>query len=128
MTGDIIDRRRYPRFNVEHALFIEVVERGSRSEGDNTIIRCETIDISAAGLRVSVPVAIAQGSTLNIAVPMEDWQESLELVGEAKWVKPAEQGDGYWVGLSLQDSNRQDMEKWFKVVQKLKARPETPPD
>lgn len=71
------------------------------------------------GLRIAVPTAIAQGSILNIAVPLEDWKENLELVGEAKWVREAGDRAGYWVGLELQDSSREDMEKWFRVVKRL---------
>jgi hypothetical protein len=118
------DRRKHPRVHVEKAIYIEVVGRGSRSEAHNTIIRCETLDVSAGGLKIAVPVAIAQGSMLNIAVPMDDWDESLELVGEAMWVKAAEGREGYWVGLALKDSSRQDMEKWFKVVHGLRHRAE----
>jgi c-di-GMP-binding flagellar brake protein YcgR len=121
MAGDIIDRRKHPRFNVEKAIYIEVVRRGSRSEADNTIIRCETLDVSAGGLRVAVPMRIPERSILNIAVPMGDWDESLELIGEAMWVRPADNNKGYWVGLALKDSNREDMAKWFKVVHSLKG-------
>lgn len=120
MAENYEDRRRHERVNVEKAIFIEVVSRGSRSESDNRIIRCETLDISVGGLRLWVPELVAQGSTLNIAAPMNDWSESLELVGEAMWVKEAEDTQGYWVGLELRDSSREDMEKWFKVVHRLR--------
>ena len=69
--------------------------------------------------RIYVTQLIAQGSQLNIAVPMEDWKDNLELVGEAVWVKPVEKGKGFWVGLELRDSNRENMQKWFKVVHSL---------
>jgi hypothetical protein len=106
---------------VERAIFVEVVGRGSRTEADNRIIRCETLDVSVGGLKIWVPESIAQGSTLNIAAPMEDWKENLELVGEAMWVRKAENGRGYWVGLALKDSSREDMEKWFSVVKRLSS-------
>lgn len=125
MTVDYTDRRKHQRISVVKAIFIEVVSRKSRSESDNAILRCETVDVSVNGLRIFVTQLIAQGSRLNIAVPMEDWKESLELVGEAVWVKPAEQGEGFWVGLELRDSNLEDMRKWFKVVHSLSS---SPPD
>ncbi len=122
---DYTDRRKHQRISVVKAIFIEVVSRKSRSESDNTILRCETIDVSVNGLRIYVTQGIAQGSLLNIAVPMEDWKENLELVGEAVWVKPAETGEGFWVGLELRDSNLDNMRKWFKVVHSLSS---TPPE
>jgi hypothetical protein len=124
MESDKLDRRRHERFNVGQAIYIEVVGRGGRREADNTVIRCETLDVSVGGLRISVPIAIPQGAILNIAVPTEDWKDNLELVGKAMWVKDAGQEQGFWVGLELQDSSREDMARWFKVVQKLKVRAE----
>jgi hypothetical protein len=45
------------------------------------------------------------------------------LVGEAMWIKPADGVAGYWVGLELRDSNRANMEKWFRVVHSLSSTP-----
>jgi hypothetical protein len=123
VTLDYTDRRRHQRIEVVKAIFIEVVNRRSRRESENTVIRCETIDVSLSGLKIYVTQLIAQGSQLNIAVPMEDWKENLELVGDAVWVKPVERGEGYWVGLELRDSNRENMAKWFKVVHSLSSTP-----
>ena len=119
MQGNNRDRRQHPRFEVEQAFYIEVVRRGSHSESDNTIIRCQTLDVSVGGLRVSVPIPIPRGSILNIAVPTGDWKDNLEFVGEAMWIKEAEDGDGYWLGLALKDSSNEDMEKWFELVEQM---------
>jgi hypothetical protein len=120
---DYIDRRRHQRIEVVKAIFIEVVNRRNRRESENMIIRCETIDVSLSGLKIYVTQPIALGSQLNIAVPMDDWKENLELVGDAVWVKPVEKGQGYWVGLELRDSNRENMARWFKVVHSLSSTP-----
>ena len=117
------DRRKHQRVEVAQAIFIEVVNRKNRSESQNTIIRCETVDVSVGGLKIYVLDTIAMGSRLNIAVPMEGWKENLELVGEAVWVRPAEGKEGFWVGLELRDSNRDNMEKWFRVVHSLSSTP-----
>jgi hypothetical protein len=120
---DYTEKRKHQRIEVAQALFIEIVNRRSRSESENTIIRCETVDVSVGGLKIYVSNSIALGSRLNIAVPMEGWKENLELVGEAVWVRPAEGKQGFWVGLELRDSNRDNMEKWFKVVHSLSSTP-----
>lgn len=119
MAQQYFDRRKHQRIEVVRAIFIEVVRRGNRSESANTIIRCETVDISVGGLKIHVPQPIPHGSRLNIAVPMDDWKENLELVGDAVWVQPADDGNGFWVGLELHDTDRSSMEKWFKVVLSL---------
>lgn len=119
MAHDYTNRRQHERIEVVQAIFIEVVGKGNRTEADNAIIRCETVDVSVGGLKIFVTEEIATGSQLNLAVPMDDWKENLELVGEAMWSRPAEGKPGYWVGLELNDSSREDMEKWCKVVHTL---------
>jgi hypothetical protein len=119
MAEDYAERRKHERIDFVQVIFIEVVARGSSCESENTIMKCETVDISVAGLKVRVTEAIPQGSRLNIAVPLDDWKENLELEGEAMWVKPVEEGEGYWVGLLLGDSSHEDMEKWFRVAHRL---------
>ena len=74
---DYTDRRKHERIEVVQAIFIEVVNRGSRREADNPVIRCETVDISVGGLKLLVPEVVQPGSRLNLAVPMEDWKENL---------------------------------------------------
>ena len=121
MSFQYTERRKHQRIHVERAIFVEVEQPDSRNEAENQILRCETLDVSVGGLRLWVPEPIREGSTLNIAAPMADWTENLELVGRAMWSRPSEDPEkpGYWVGLELQDSSREDMEKWLKVVHRL---------
>lgn len=123
MTREQKNRRKHERVEVAQAIYIEIVSYGSRSESQNTIIRCETVNVSVGGLKIHVAQEIPRGSKLNIAVPMEGWKENLELTGEAVWVRPVEGGSGYWVGLELQDTNRDNMEKWFRAVHSMADAP-----
>ena len=121
MSFQYTERRKHQRIHIERAIFVEVDNPDSRSESNNQIMRCETVDVSVGGLKIWVPEAVQQGATLNIAAPMEDWKENLELSGKAMWVTKAEEPgrDGYWVGLELMDSSREDMATWLKVVHRL---------
>tara|TARA_R110001592_G_C13192961_1_gene753461 strand:+ start:12172 stop:12537 length:366 start_codon:yes stop_codon:yes gene_type:complete len=120
MTYQQNNRRKHPRFSVEKSIYLEVVSRGSRSEADNTIFRCNTLDVSEAGLRIWVQESVAHGSAVNIAVPADEWKENLELVGKVMWSRAAEDKPGYWIGLELEDTSHENMERWFRVVQQLK--------
>ena len=122
MAYDYTDRRKHPRVDIERAIYIEVVTPGIRSEAHNTVIRCETVDVSVAGLRIWVPEDVPSGSKLNIAVPMEEWKENLELVGKVMWTSQADNQAGYWLGLELEDTTREDMGKWFRAVQFLQQK------
>jgi len=115
------DRRKHQRIHIERAIFVEVDNPNSRTESGNQIMRCETVDVSVGGLKIWVPEPVEEGATLNIAAPMEDWKENLELSGKAMWVTAGDEADrgGFWVGLELMDSSREDMEKWLKVVHRL---------
>lgn len=112
------ERREHRRFEAVKAIYIEIAGRGHRPESRNTIIRCETVDVSVGGLKIRVPQPISPGSRLNIGVPL-DGKNNLELSGQAVWMKPMEDDSGYWVGLQLDDSDRVTMEKWFRVVHSL---------
>lgn len=120
--GKSIERRRYERVDVAKAIYLEVVPRGVGRREQHPVMKCETLDVSIKGLRLLVPEAVTIGSVLNIAVPAEDWIENLELKGEVRWLQEAEKGPGFWLGLELQDTNRENMEKWFKTVQTLQQR------
>ena len=122
MSQGFVNRRRHERVSAVQALFIEVVGRRSRHESENAVIRCETVDVSVGGLQIFVPVAIEAGTRLNIAVPSSDWKDNLELMGKAVWSRPAESREGFWVGLHLEDSSRDNMERWCQVVYRLSSK------
>ena len=73
------------------------------------------------GLCLLVPERVEPGSQLHLAVPEEGWIENLELTGEARWLREAEDGEGYWLGLELEDTHRENMEKWFNIVTDLQG-------
>lgn len=120
--SELTDRRRHARVDLVRAIFIQVAAKGGRQRTDDRVIKCETVDISVQGLRLLVPEPIEPGSQLDIVVPEEGWIENLELVGEARWIQEAETRDGYWLGLELQDTDHENMKKWFKVVNTLRRR------
>lgn len=117
------ERREQPRFETVQAIYIEVTGRRRQSESSNTILRCETVNVSVGGLKIHVSEPIATGSRLNIGVPLESGKNNLELTGEAVWMKPLDKGDGYWVGLQLDDSDSDTMASWFRVVHSLSSAP-----
>jgi len=112
------ERRVHQRFEAVKAIYLEIVRRGRRPESENTIIRCETVDVSVGGLKILVSQPISAGSRLNIGVPLGK-KSNLELSGKAVWMKPVEDDSGFWVGLQLDDSDRDTMEQWFRVVHSL---------
>lgn len=120
----IAERRQHERIEFVQAIYIEITGRKHRSESSNTILRCETVNVSISGLKLHVPEIIPAGSRLNLAVPLENGRDNLELTGEAVWAEPDQENTGCWVGLQLDDSDRESMEKWFRVVHSLSNTPD----
>ena len=113
------ERRAYKRIDYVQPIYIEIASRKRRPESLNTILKCETVNVSVGGLKVFVPEPIPEGSRLNLAVPLENGKNNLELTGKAVWMQPSDNDDGCWVGLQLDDSDQESMEKWFRVVYSL---------
>ncbi|MEH6589613.1 MAG: PilZ domain-containing protein [Halioglobus sp.] len=116
---DSSDRRRHERKNVVHDIYVEVAKRGVRSEAHTTIFKCETVDVSSSGLKLISPQDIAIGATLNVAVPMQNWQDSLEFIALVKWSQELEEKDGFWIGLELQQESEEKTVNWLNVVKQL---------
>lgn len=115
----LAEKRAHERYNLRLAIFVEVLSPGD-SQSQNRVFRSETVDVSARGLRLWLPEAVAVGRRLHLAIPLENLRESLELEGRAVWSAEANDRPGYWVGLQLDDASREDMERWFLVVQRLR--------
>jgi c-di-GMP-binding flagellar brake protein YcgR len=117
------ERRAHERIDYVQPIYIEIASRKHRPESLNTILRCETVNVSVGGLKLYVPEPIPEGSRLNLAVPLENGKNNLELTGKAVWIQTSDDDDGCWVGLQLDDSDRESMEKWFRVVYSLSRTP-----
>jgi hypothetical protein len=116
---DSPDKRRHERKNVVHDIYVEIAKRGVRSEAHTTIFKCETVDVSSSGLKIISPEDIPADTTLNIAVPMQNWQDNLEFTALAKWSQELEEKDGFWIGLELQEESEEKTQNWLNVVQQL---------
>lgn len=120
MGENFSERRKHERIGITQPIYLEILQRGHRRSTNNEVLKCETVDVSIQGLCIHVPREIAPGTRLNIAVPEADWIENLELAGEARWIRKAKDGQGFWLGLELQDTSRENMEMWFKTVSLLR--------
>ncbi|GAB5450991.1 MAG: hypothetical protein Hals2KO_13190 [Halioglobus sp.] len=116
---DFSDRRQYPRINVVRAIFIQMISNGIAGEATGPVLRCETVDVSVKGLRILVPAEVKPGSRLDIAIPEEGWIENIELIGVARWLKKADDRDGFWLGLELEESDESSLDKWADAIDML---------
>lgn len=120
MTDNFEDRRQHPRLAFQKAIYIEVATPGRVRDTHAEVMRCETVDVSVSGLKVFVPVDVPVNSQLHIVAHTDDWQQSLELHGVARWCAPTAERNGYWMGLELLDADSEAMQQWFMVLQRLR--------
>ncbi|ARN73649.1 PilZ domain-containing protein [Oceanicoccus sagamiensis] len=110
------ERRSETRIDEKTTIFIEVCSSSFDNTSPANIIICNSIDLSANGIQVEIDQEVAIGSILRLCAEFND-SETLYLVGETKWVKPA--GDHFNIGFELYDAENTDIVGWKKLVASL---------
>jgi Tfp pilus assembly protein PilZ len=119
MTGEK-DQRQHRRLDERSTIFIEVLAGREHSSQQESILICNSIEISAGGLRVCVDEKFESGAILQLGIELPELEEPLYVVGEVRWCKPAPQPDiGYYVGFKLLESDGTDYEIWNKLLQEM---------
>lgn len=108
------EKRSELRLNKKTTVFVEVCSAAFDNSSPANIIICNSLDISANGIQVEMDQEVAVGSILRIGAELYESQKTLYLVGEAKWVKPAE--DSFFIGFELYDAENTDIISWKKVI------------
>jgi hypothetical protein len=112
--------RRFVRLPVESRVFIEIESPPPGSLGPGNVARCETLDVSRAGLRVRIAETIPVGAILQIGVELPGREEPFYLVGQARWRMRDKSvpGSGYWmVGFEILNSQGSDIELWEAALE-----------
>ena len=113
-------QRRQPRLDEHCTIFIEVIASSEPGTEQESILICNSIEISAGGVRVCVDEEFESGAVLQLGIELPDLEEPLYVVGEVRWCKPAPQPDlGFYVGFKLLDSSGTDYEIWNKLLEEL---------
>jgi len=63
----------------------------------------ETLDISASGLRISLPCAIKIDSVLDVWVSFHNENKKYFLTGNVRWCREDADGSGFLIGLVLRE-------------------------
>ena len=112
--------REHNRLPLESRVYIELEAPAAGSGRDSTIVVCSTLDVSARGLQVALEEELTEGAFLQIGVdfPGKDSEETLYLVGQVCWCRPAEEGDLPWLaGFALLPAGESDLEQWEALIQ-----------
>ncbi|MCZ6830796.1 MAG: PilZ domain-containing protein [Gammaproteobacteria bacterium] len=113
-------KREQPRLDEHSTIFIETLAASENSSQQESILICNSLEISASGVRVCVDDELETGALLRLGIELAELERPLYMVGEVRWCKPAQRPEqGYHVGFKLLESDGTDYEIWKKLVQEM---------
>ncbi len=114
------NHRQEVRIEQAETIFIEVQSSYSESGRESTdkLLICNSIDISANGIQAYIDESLPLGAIYQLCVEIAEPAERLFLVAQVKWIKEAESGQGYLVGLMIFESDDTDIEGWKRHIAK----------
>lgn len=108
--------RQETRLPQAQTIFIEVRSSYPGDSGGCRLLVCNSVDVSANGIRARIDDGLPIGAIYPLCVEIHEPAERLFLVAEVKWIRPAEDDDGYYVGLAVFESDDTDIERWKRHI------------
>lgn len=118
MSGE---KRHYKRLKGSATAFIELMGPNVDAPDGAPIIICDSLDISQAGVRVCVDTFIEPGTILQLGLQLAGIDQTLYMVGEVRWAKRTDSGEGYSIGFELMESDGTDIHKWRSLLERHSA-------
>lgn len=108
------ERRSEVRITEHTTLFLELQSSSFDGSEDAKIVLCNSVDISANGLQISLDQAVPLGSILRLCADRGPSYEPMYLVGEVKWVE--QRDDQYFIGFFLYDAENSHISAWQELI------------
>ena len=116
-------KRRFFRLPLESRVFIELEAPPPGRRGPVKVARCDTEEVSLAGLRVRVIEAVTVGAILQVGVELPGKAEPFYLVGQVRWQRRDTEVDDAWVvGLEILNAHGSDIEQWQAALEVMDER------
>lgn len=111
------NHRQETRLNRAETIFIEVHSSYSDTDGSSCkLLICNSVDLSANGIQAQIDEPLPINAIYQLCVEIAEPAERLFLVAQVKWRRPAEDGQGYYVGLMIFESDDTDIERWKRHI------------
>jgi len=112
------DHRRHLRLPLESRVFVEIESPPPGSLGPGKVARCETLEVSRAGLRARILEAVSVGAILQIGVELPGQDEPFYLVGQVRWrMRDRDMPDAWLVGFEILNAHGSDIEHWEAALE-----------
>lgn len=110
MSQSNIERRQYPRQAYFDALFVSTLDE------PKVTLPCQTLDISAEGLRLFVNQPLAVGRPIELWLRLENEPGTFLLRGQIRWCKAV--ASAYCLGIMV-ESGSGDGRDWKALLMPL---------
>lgn len=111
------NNREHIRLNLNCRVFVEPGATGAADLGGRDVALCETLDISYGGIKVSLELELTRGAIMPIGVEIPWLDQTLHLVGEVKWCRPADSRMLAWhAGFELLNAQDTDIAQWRELM------------
>lgn len=115
--------RKHLRLPLESRVFIELESSLGAMHGGSTVAICNTLDVSAEGLRVALEHELEELAYLQIGIEPPNSAEGAEsaepffLLAQVRWCRPVEETDHtFLAGLALMPAQGSDIERWIHLI------------
>jgi hypothetical protein len=104
-------------------LFTVLIETHSSAPGDDIgprVVICNTMDVSANGLMLHLDDQLPEEAIFQLYIEFgEERRRRYHLVGEVRWARLSEDGEGYLTGFSLYESDGSDIDAWKALIAEM---------
>jgi hypothetical protein len=98
------ERRIFRRTQQSYAVKLKIVFSSDNPRALGQVLDASTVDVSASGLRLSMPQSLSVGSTIDINVTLDRDFREYYLSAKVRWCKQMDDGS-YQAGAELQDTS-----------------------
>ena len=109
------NKRHESRLEQQETVFIEI-QTLYEGQPQSKMLVCHSLDISATGIKVQVDEALHLAAIYQMGVEIADLGLHLYLAIQIKWQIAAPDGQGFWVGLEVLESDDTDLQAWKMYV------------
>ncbi|MDY6921740.1 MAG: PilZ domain-containing protein [Pseudomonadota bacterium] len=115
------EQRRHKRQTRTADAYLELTLADEEGDFIQKVIACETVDLSASGLKLYMSEPVEQGLITDILVELTGEVERYFLTAELKWIAPGGDDGWYFAGFEIFAGDNTDYQAWADRVARKPA-------
>ena len=112
------DQRSQQRHTRKADAYLELTLDGEQGDYIQKVIACETVDLSAKGLKIYMSEPVEQGLITDVLVEISGEDGRFVLTAEVKWISPCGDDGWHFAGFEIFEAENTDFEEWEKMIEK----------